>query len=356
MLIFGNICLGLAALIYAIPQQQLFFDTSRRSDSGTLAALIFVLAPLWALLTTALCIVTARGGFDWLTRTRAPQYAFVLAGGVAIFVVAFFSLQARFGATLPAMRFFSGWAVQVFPLVTLGFALLALNPSLAGPIPALLPRLPLIAAAVMSVFACGRLVFDGARFWGDLKAGTAAQKAAFVDRRDREKTDRIDELDVVEDFPELLEFTRGSEPTAAREHALKKLHAHPRFTALLTTALTKTAPTNALDYLANSEPPERRPLAEPVRRAIIRLAALARAQLAEPQPPHTGQFDWNTHLIIAVAEKFRDEGVDYLPVIREFRAALDTPHPQKTKFDAEGILDAWLAKQSVPATSKAQKS
>ncbi|MEI9863513.1 MAG: hypothetical protein WDN00_02955 [Limisphaerales bacterium] len=50
-------------------------------------------------------------------------------------------------------RFFSGWAVLIFPLVIMGFCLLTLNPSLGSAVPPLAYRIPVAIVAGLSLLA-----------------------------------------------------------------------------------------------------------------------------------------------------------------------------------------------------------
>ena len=130
MTILGNILLGLAALIYLVPLQFVLHDTSpKRNDGGGLLwAAIFLMVPLWFLLASALATATAKGGLDWTGRERALRYLLMLVCCLALMVVSGFSFVGKFEppAQMPAIsRSFAGWGVQLFPLITIAFCLLA---------------------------------------------------------------------------------------------------------------------------------------------------------------------------------------------------------------------------------------
>ena len=72
----GNIGIGIAALLYALPLQYLLLELSRkRDDGGGALAGVLILVPMWLLLMAALLCVTASGGFDWLRLNSGWRYA-----------------------------------------------------------------------------------------------------------------------------------------------------------------------------------------------------------------------------------------------------------------------------------------
>src|SRR5689334_21938208 len=96
MKILGNICVGLAGFLYLVPLQLMMSEVGRkRNDGGAVWGSIFVLAPLWILLTIAFLCVTARGGLDGFKLPRGPQYLLALVSGVALAVVTFFSVMGK---------------------------------------------------------------------------------------------------------------------------------------------------------------------------------------------------------------------------------------------------------------------
>ncbi len=161
MIILGNLCLIAAAFFYFRPLQRML-HAPVSGGAEILWATLIVIAPLWLLLTTALCAATTEGGFDWLFPTRPPQYLVVLVVGVAMMVVTGFSLFGRFAPTSqPAStRWLTGWAVQVFPLVVMGFCLVVLNRKFTSWIPALTYRIPMTGAAAISLLASGGLLIE----------------------------------------------------------------------------------------------------------------------------------------------------------------------------------------------------
>ena len=69
-LVAGNVCLGLAALLWLIPLPLLWSEQSRRggADGGALWGYAFLALPLLGLLSVAFAAVVWRGGLDGFTR------------------------------------------------------------------------------------------------------------------------------------------------------------------------------------------------------------------------------------------------------------------------------------------------
>lgn len=348
MTIFGNILLGLAAFFYVLPLQLMLNETPRKNDGGLFWAAIFVLVPLWIFLTSATCVATAKGALDWTGRERSTQYLLVIVAGLALMVATGFGLIYKFDppAQMPAVaRTLAGWAVQVFPLVALTFVALGLNPGLAKSVPPLLVRIPLMVVAGLSLIATAGLLVQWAIFSAKQSAVRVEAEVEFHNKRDRDILARVEMLKTDEGFVELLGFANRFEKENIRTLAIAKVQAHPTFTAALTEVLTGDWAEKGLVYLDACDAPDPQALAEPVRVAMLKLAAKARDAVERTHTFHAGQFDWNTRLILSVADKFSARGVDYTPAIREFRAALDLPRGKDFNFTARQPLDAWLAKR-----------
>ena len=351
MTILGNILLGLAALIYLVPLQFVLHDTSpKRNDGGGLLwAAIFLMLPLWFLLASALATATAKGGLDWTGRDRALQYLLVLICSVALMVVSGFSFVGKFEppAQMPAItRSFAGWAVQLFPLITIAFCLLALNPGLGQSVPPLLMRVPMIAISGVSLVISVGLLFTLAVHSQQQAASRVEAEVEFHNKRDRDVLARVELITAEENFAELLGFANRFEKDHIRSIAIKKAEAHPKFTEELAQVLAGGWAEKGLVYLDACDAPDPKALAVPVRAAILKLAEDARNSVERTHTFYAEQFDWNTRIILSVADKFRDSGVDYEPAIREFRAAPDLPRAKTFAFNARRPLDAWLAKQA----------
>lgn len=352
MQIIGNIILALAGLLYAVPLQLLMHDAGhKRDDGGALWGAIFLFVPLWGLLTIALILATARGGFDWLPLNRGPRYFLVVLSGVALLIVTLFSFlgKVEHAGQLPwAALPFRIWATYVFPLVAMAFAFLVLNPGAGARIPAPVFRVPFAVISVASLLACAGMLVQ----WF---VSSRQQQIARVERaieadneRDRKILAEVKEMDPTNNFTQLLGFSNRFENETIRQLAIEKARSHPQFIEALAGVLTNYYAEKGLVYLdaCDVTEAEMKALAEPVRAAIVVLTKAAEDSVDRTHTFYPEQFDWDTRIILSVADKFRGSGVDYVPAIRAFRAALDGPRGKTFAFKARPTLDAWLAQHS----------
>jgi hypothetical protein len=234
----------------------------------------------------------------------------------------------------------------------MGFCLLTLNPALGSPVPPLLYRIPLAVIAGLSLLVTAGMI-------GQWIVHSQKQQLARVERaieegneRDRNILARVQSLNPTNDFPELLGFANRFENENIRKVAIEKAQSHPQFADALAQVLQNGWAEKGLVYLDACEVPDPKALAEPVRVAIEVLAKDALDSVDRTHTFYAEQFDWNTRIILSVADKFKGSGVDYVPAIREFRAALDYQRGKSFDFNARHTLDAWLARQSKPPGRK----
>lgn len=350
MQILGNLLLALAGLLYVVPLQWVLAEAGRRRarDGGAVWGALFILGPLWLLLGAALLISVGRGGLDPLPLGRGSQYALAGAAAVALAVVSFFSVMRRFEAPsqLPrATRPWGGWGVHVVTLVALGFAFLSVNPDLAKGIPAPARQLPFLVVSAAGLLTGLALVGEALLRSQQRDLARLEQRAAETSKRDRDILDRLETLNPTDHFPELLGFSNRFETPRIREVALAKARQHPDFNAGLRRVLEGGWAEKGLVYLDACETPPPG-LADAVRQAIVVLTEDARRQVDRTHTFYAEQFDWNTRLVLSVADKYAGQGVDFVPAITEFRHALDSPRTREVVLHARRPLDDWLARSN----------
>lgn len=348
MTLFGNVCLVLATLLYAIPLPLLVLEAGRaRNDGGALWGAAFLFGPLWLLVLLALGAAAWRGGLEWIVRGRGPQLVVVGVACLALFLLTVLAYVGRIehASQMPwAVRPFTGWADLVLPAAVLFGTACALNPGFVARLPAAVHRAPLAAAAGLALLAGAGMAVEAVASSQRRTAARVQEEVQFQDERDRRIFAEVQAMDPVKDFPELLNFTNRFEKPEIRRVALEKARARPDFTAALIEVLRGGRADTALIYLDACDPPDPRAVAAPVEEAIRRLAADVPEQIERTHTPYADQFDFNTRLILSAADKLAPQGVDYVPAIRTYRAALDTPHPGRIALNAAGTLDRWLAR------------
>lgn len=347
----GNVSLVLSGILYLVPLQMVLQEgAARRNDGGHFWAAAFVLAPLWLLAAGAIEAAAVRGALDWTGRGRGWQYAGVLAVCLALAVVTVFSYLGKVSTPgdMPwATRLFSGWAVYLFPPVTLLFALFSLNPELGSAVPPIAYRGPMVAVAVAGLLGAGGLALEGFVAMQAQQAQRVKEAIAREEQLDRADLERVQTLDPVQDFPELLGYTSRFKMPAIREIALQKTESRPDFTQALADALQNGWPESGMTYLDAREltAEQRAELAQPVIRGIEGLGIMTRNEIKSTHTFIPQQFDHKARLILSVVDKFSDQDVDYVPAVRAYRQTLDTEQTREVQLNARATLDAWLAKQ-----------
>ena len=348
----GNLCVGLAVLLYAVPLP-ILIEEPRSHDGGQSEAwgLILVLIPLWFCLAVALCARTANGGLDWLSIGRGSQYALALATCLAMAVVTGLSGLLRHEtadqipwAMRPLVPF--AWALWIFPLAIAIFSVLTINPALGADVPRLALRAPVGLVGSMSLLVSFGML---AQWFVSSQQNQAARVDAIVNEQSERTQSQIEDLrghDANTELSFVLGYTNRYHDPKLRELALEKIRAVPDLEEQLITGLRSQWSESVLIFLDASDPPDGKPLAEPARDAFLSTAEHVRTTLREPGTLYPDSFEFQARLVLSVADKFHPFGVDYAPAIRAFRSALDEPHDPKIKFNCAADLDAWLARDA----------
>lgn len=343
----GNVCLGLALLVFLLPLQFVAFPAPTRGENamGQAFGLLLILLPLWIFLGGALLATDGAGGLDWLSPYRGWRITAIVLSCLAMLVVSFLAglLHNEPASQIPwAARPFIPWAIEVCPIIVMAFSLIALN-SFAPVIPPLVLRVPLVAICGLALLSCFGML-------GEWFVSAQNQEMARVDtivsnqqKRTQDQIDSIATLDAETDLVTLLGLTNRFHDPKVRELALAKLRTNPNLEQRLAERL-RDGDQYALIFLDASEPPERQPLAEPLRAAILVRAENVRELIRSESTLHADDFDFDARLILSGVEKLRGLGVQFAPAIRAFRAALDEPRRDKPKANCASTLDQWLAK------------
>jgi hypothetical protein len=347
----GNLSIGLAALLYAVPLP-IVISEPRSHDGGQSEAwaLILLHLVLWFCLGVALCVSVANGGLDWLSMARSLQYLLVVVTGLAMAVIAALSglLRHETASQIPwAARPLvpNAWAMWIFPLVIVVFCLLTINPGL-GAIPRLALRVPIgLAGGISLLVSFGML----AQWFVSSQQQQAARADATVSEASERTQQQMEDLrkyDANTHLSFVLSYTNRYNDAKLRELANEKIRAVPDLEQQLIVGLRSPWYESVLIYLDAEDPPDAKPLAEPARDAFLLQADATRESIRTPGTMYPESFDFQARLVLSVADKFHAFGVDYTPAIRAFRSALDEPHDPKIKFVCAAKLDDWLAREA----------
>ena len=320
--IIGNLCVVIATLIFLFPLQHLlsYYASQEVSHNQWVTPALFILIPVWLLLMGALLCVTASGGFDWLRMGRPTRYAFTVAATLALAVVTFVfvGLYIRPGFT---PRGLYSPVIFLVHFATGLLVLLSLNQKLLPGIPLQWLRWPWTIFAALSLVAC--VGFFGTWIIRVGVGGVAeiVYRVSHPGPSEQERLVKISTTDPEEHFEELLWQANRHASRDVREAATARLRSHPEFLEILAAVLETGHVEPAVGFLhsATLTPTELTRLARPARKAMERWVDRI------PAPNYTTEKRlkelrrWGTEMFRVVPEKFASIGVDFAPVIQDFK-------------------------------------
>lgn len=347
MLIFGNLCLCLAALVYLVPWQLVLNEVPRGPDAGMgmFWGTLIIALPLGLLLTFGWAAVVARDGLQWLTQARALQYLAVLGGGLAVTVVIALAAAMRTEplAQIPwAIRPLVPHAAWVLPPLLIAGGIFLLN---AAGSTALVSasRIGWVAAVGTALLVCCGLLVQLLQSQAARADARVQAETAFQQKRDNQIYAEIEQMTPERDLARLLNHSNVWEAPPIRELALRKLASHPDLSAGIEHELLEGAAYEAIIYLQGNDPPEPARLAAPVAVAIERIAVELADEIAGTHTLYAEQGEPQVMRILEVVARFQRHGVDYRPALVKLRQALDDPRPNQVRLLARARLDRWLA-------------
>jgi len=335
MKIFGNFCVGLIGLGVC---GMFRFVSGSGSRYDYIVAAVLSLFLLVGFLGVFVAI-TALGKLDFLGWPRLVQYgAVVIACCSLTFLMGMAAaMHGSGGREFPwSIQPFCPWAAGLVPLAMALIGVLWLNSArLAFP-----ENLLRAAFGIMTAIALLSNIVLG------VEIRLTLQHQA--EERERTALAIIQQTDADAEFSRLLQYSSRFERPPVRQLALQKILATgPRFNALMTECLKTPVFEEGLTYLRDNDPPgDAAPLAEPARDAISRLAERLREEIATGRPVEADNIESRVDSVLTVAGKFSKQGVDFLPAVRDCRAALDAPRQAKVPASSLKKLDSWLSAKS----------
>lgn len=327
----GNLCAGLAAIVFLLPLQHLLWDYARRhvNNDQWVTPALFNLIPLWLLLLGALLCVTASGGFDWLRLGRLTLYAFTAGSALALAVVSFVfvALYIRPGFT---PRFLYSPAIYLIPLTTGLLVVLSLNPKLASVIPIQWLRWPWTIFAALSLVGCAG--FFGYRLANTGIGGLADFTHSILNARDTtpDHLAKIATLDPQQDFTDLLRYANPYQSRAVREAATIRLRSRADFIDALVSVLNSPSPENGLEFVSSTtfSYDEQKHVALPARGALERFIDDIPAPNYMSSDRRKQLLKWGRKTFPLIAEKFSGTDVDFSEIMPKLEYAL---RPEDTR-------------------------
>lgn len=323
--ITGNLCAGVAALVFLVPMQRMVGSLGRDhfNDNRWIRPVLPVAVGLWGLAAGVLLCVTAGGGFDDLGFGRALLYVLTVTATLAVGVVwfVFVALFARPGFTPRALYV---PAIQLVPLATLLMAVSLLNPGLVPGVSFSWLRWPWLILAGVTLLVCviffgNRIVSAGGRVVGDIVRGIGNRGPSTADQ-----LARIAALEPEAHFIDLLDWANRFNRDV-REAATARLRSHPDFLTRLCTELESGLAEYSLSFLRQAQlsEAELRRLAGPTRTALLRWVYGIPAPNYTTKKHLAANRRWGLAMFRDLTAKFAGTRVDFAPVLAEFKAKIE---------------------------------
>jgi hypothetical protein len=250
-----------------------------------------------------------------------------------------------------ALRPLMPWGIYVLPVLALIATSLLLNPPLNAPAPVGAARLALAVCGSFAIASSLGMMAQWIIISQKKAAATVQREAVYQDENVRRIVAEVEALDPVKDLGRLLGYTSASNFAPPRELAQKKISDHPGLQQELALKLTNEWSLEALGYLELNEPPDPAALAAPVRIAVESLTPWIQRELGRGTQFWPESYYSQIRMALAVVDKFTRYGVDYMPAVKQLRAAFDHPNAKQSNLDAPRLIDAWLASHAAAGSS-----
>lgn len=324
--IIGNACTGIATILFLFPFQKFLWDYAGKhvnNDDWTASALS-ILIPQWLLLMGALLCVTVTGGFDWLKLGRTTLYVFAVAAAIALAAVSFVfvALYIRPGFT---PRFLYVPVIYGVTIATVSLVALSLNQKFVPGFPTQWLRWPWTAFTALSVVVCVLYFGNQALRLGVGGVTGIIHRIGNPGPSAQDTLAKIATLDPEKNFTELLWLANRNGGREVQETATARLRSNPKFLELLSAELETGYVEPAVTFLRDAAltPDEQKQLARPARRAMERWVDRIPAPNYTTKKHLKDLRSWGTKTFGVISEKFASAGVDFGPVMEEFKEKVE---------------------------------
>jgi hypothetical protein len=353
MTFVGNLLLAIAGLLFLLFSRELITPSQPRGGDYVAGhawgVMLSFLAFLGILLIVAL-LIAYRGGFDWLSSHTAARYLLLLFGLISSVVAAALAaiLRNEPDAAAISIRWFSGFAPILIPVLLLMAGVVLTNDSLRNGLSPLAYKIPLhlsfwLGLVINLLFLRTLVVQSNANARAQIE-----ETLAFQDRNHQRMLQEIDSCDIMKNMVFILVMTDGNQDPEVRERAVAKVKTHPQWQQELIRILGTGYAAQAFNFLASNEVEDKSLFPEAIKNGILQQAGQFRESIRTSSHSshfYPERFLWETERVLRTVERYADLGTDFTPAVKELRAALDEPSDvEKTPMKAEKVLDAWLTR------------
>lgn len=346
--LIANICLSATALIFLLMVTELHLKPAPRGGDYTVGhawAVMILIFAFFISVALATAAIGARGGFQWVASSGTARFALVALGLLAI------ALAVGMGSAGPGegprvLRPVAFLLAVVVPLALIPAGFLLANDPLPGGVPSLLARrLTLLAFWPSAAFAS---VFVGLMMFRNLQQTFAAwtRDPNQLDTFEQGILTNIDNCDIQKDLVFMLVHTDANRKPIIRERALTKIKTRPDWQEELVRRLDSGWADEVFTFLASNEVDNKALFPEAIRTGVLRQASTFGANLRQSRDFYADHYIWEVGRILRTVERFEGMGVDYLPAVRELRAAFARASDRgKPPYKSVAVIDKWMRKR-----------
>ncbi len=355
MTILGNALLVIATLLFlGLASMLLGKAPSGSGDSlmGFAWGMIILNLAFSICIILVYTLVAIKGGLEWAGSSSSQRFwrvtLLLLAALITSALAGLFKYEH--GPVPGLLRVYSSFAPLVIPLVLIGAAGILLNDNLRTSVSPSLYKYPLYLAAIIGVTGSASALFGSiAQSMRNQKARVEAA-ANFEDENHLRILGEIDSCNVMTSMVNILVFTGDNQPEEIMQKAVAKVKTNPEWQQELIRLMGTDWAPEVFQFLASNPVDDPALFAQPLKEAIQIQARLIRESIQSSSHPshfYAGRFGWEIERVIRTVDKFQGNGTDYLPDMKDLRAALDEPTDfEKVDFSCTPILDKWIKDHS----------
>jgi hypothetical protein len=354
MSIIGNLFLGIAALILFSLVNSFYSKPMPGGDAGVGYAWGIIILNIGFVIAMGLVagIIAWKGGFEWVSATQSTRTLYVTVSIIAALLFAGLSglFKGESGHLAAPLRLLINLTYLLVPVLMIAISAILLNEGLKASVPLPVYKYASILVAVLSLV--GLSSFLMAQIASSVKHQAAMIKSISNDEDSNHVRilAEIDSCDVLTSMGSILVFTGDNQPEKIRMAAVSKIKTNPDWEkTMLGYFETDWAP-EVFQFLASNDVDTPSLFEAPIQQGILIQARLVRERIhrcSHPSHFYPTMFDWDIERVIRTVERFQTKEIDFLPAMKELRAALDEPSElDKPKFRAAGMLDKWIKANS----------
>ena len=297
-------------------------------------------------------IIGHKGGFEWVAQTSSSRFWLVAIGLLGAVITTGLSGLFRFeNGPVPYMiRATSSFGPVLIPLVLIVSGFILLNTGLKTSVPLPVYKWPLVIVSIFGVVGVASAIIGEIAISQKNRAAVMKDNIAFNDSNHERILSEIDSCDVTKNLVFILVYTGDNQDSDIKHKAVAKVKTHPEWEQELIRLLQTDWAAEPLQFLAFNDVNNPALFLDPVRLGVINQARLMRERInrcSHPSHFYPDMFSWEVERVLRTVDRFEGRGMDYLPAVKEVRAALDEPSPfDKPEFNCLPELDKWIKKHS----------